>query len=389
MAAEYLKNSYCREIIDGDYTLIIAHDSGTYLKLRNSIWNNIQYYIENDIEIDKKYKDIVQVLLEYGIIFERGRSNFNYRSIMLQLTSACNLHCLHCCAQMIHSEGTVNKDIVDKVIALNPDLLVLTGGEPMMHPQFWEIVKYIREHFHNSLRLMTNATLITEKNIDDLCGYFDSIDISLDGEDNEDTSRIRGDGVYQHVIGAIKLLKKRGQKVDISAVVECFSEDFIKHFNELATFLGVETTLRELDIVDEVMKNFDKIVVGGKERYIDNKIKMMQECVPDNPEFHKCPMARYSLFFDVKGNAYPCGGLAKDKFCIGNIHDLSNIPDYNILEKMLLKEEKYASCRACKYRAGCWDCLSELESRAKIPEVFLAYCQNHKKKWTNILENEG
>ncbi len=388
MVTEYIKNSYCREIIDGNYTLIIAHDSGTYLKLRSSIWNNIQYYIENDMEIDKRYKDIVQVLLKYGIIFKRCMNNFNYRSIMLQMTSACNLHCLHCCAQMIHSEGIVTMEIVNKVIKLNPELLVLTGGEPMMHPQFWDIVKYIRKHFHNRLRLMTNATLITEKNIDDLCYYFDSVDISLDGATAEDTSRIRGDGVYENVVDAIELLKGHGQEVSISAVVECFSESFISQFNEFASSLGVNTTLRELDVVDEVMKNFDKIVVGGKECYINTKIKTMQESVPNNIEFHKCPMIRYSLFFDVKGNAYPCGGLAKEKFCIGNIDNLSNIPDYSILEEKLLKEEKYSLCRECIYRAGCWDCLSELENRAKIPEVFRAYCHNHKKKWENILKKE-
>ncbi len=99
-------------------------------------------------------------------------------------------------------------------------------------------------------------------------------------------------------------------------------------------------------------------------------------------------MARYSLFFDVKGNIYPCGGLAKDKFCIGNIDDLSNISDYNYLEQILLKEDKYAECRNCIYRAGCWDCLNELENCSKIPEVFWAYCQNHKKKWKNILEDK-
>lgn len=387
MSILYYKNSYCREIKDGDYTLIIAHDAGTYLKLRSSIWNNIQYYIENNMAIDKKYQDIVQVLLEYGIIFEQSIGNFNYRSIMLQLTSSCNLNCLHCCAKMLRSKGMITMELVNRVLELNPDLLVLTGGEPMMHPQFWDIAKYIRNHFHNNLKIMTNATLITEENIDDLCFYFDSIDISLDGKNVEDTNHIRGEGVYEHAVHIIKLLKKHGIKVTISAVVECFSEDFIDRFNELAASLGVETILRELDVVDEVIKNFDKILVGGKEHYIETKIRTICDNVPYTNEFHKCPMARYSLFFDVNGNAYPCGGLAKDKFCIGNINNLSSIMDYNTLEQMLLKEEKYASCRDCIYRAGCWDCLSELENRSRISEVFNVYCKNQKKKWENILKN--
>ncbi len=264
MDAKYFKNSYCREIVHGNYTLIIAHDSGTYINLRSSIWNNIQYYMENNIKIDKKYEDIIRVLLEYGIIYQTCKGNLVYKSIMLQLTSACNLHCIHCCAQMISSKGIVTMEIINKVINLNPQLLILTGGEPMMHPQFWSIAKYIRKHFRNELRLMTNATLITEKNIGDLCSYFDSVDISMDGKNNEDTSRIRGGGVYEHAINAIHLLKKYDKKVTVSAVVECFTEDFANQFDELAFSLGVDTILRELDIVDEVMKNFDDIVVGGK-----------------------------------------------------------------------------------------------------------------------------
>ena len=386
MAAQYFINTYCREINDGDYSLIIVHDFGSYLKLRNSIWNNIQYYIENDIEIDRRYSGIVQTLVKHGIIFEYGEISFNYRSIMLQLTSACNLNCLHCCAKMLTSDGMVTMDIVEKVIDLNPEMLVLTGGEPMLHPQFWDLVKHIRKNYQKKLYLMTNATLITAENIGELYRYFDGIDISLDGKDAYDTLRIRGKDVFEHATNIIRLLRERKMNVSISAVAEFFSEDFTNQFNELADSLDVKTMLREIDLVDEVMLNFDKIVGGGKEKYINSKIMALKESIPTNTEFKKCPMVRHSLFIDVEGNIYPCAGLAKDKYCIGKFNDLANLPDYSVLEKKLLEEEIYTNCRECIYRAGCWDCLSELENRAKFPEVFSAYCQSHKEKWANILK---
>lgn len=382
----YYKNTYCREINDGEYTLIIAHDFGNHLKLHNSIWNNIQFYIENSTEIDIRFKDIVQVLINNGILFDRSKNSFDYRSISLQLTDACNLNCLHCCAKMIHSSGMISMEIIDKAIKLNPQILVLTGGEPMMHPKFWDIAKYVRKRFHNELRLMTNATLITEQTINDLCNCFDYIEISLDGSNAEETSRIRGKGIYDNSISAIKLLKKHGQKVTISAVADCFSDDFTDRFDKLADSLGVRAVSRDMGLVDEVVKNFDQIVLGGKEQYIKAKVSKLQENTQNSNDYRKCPMVRHSLFFDVNGNAYPCGGLVKEKFCIGNVNDLSNLPDYNDLEQMLLKEDKYKQCSECIYRAGCWGCLNEIENRSKIPEVFSAFCQHQKTKWMNILK---
>ena len=52
---------------------------------------------------------------------------------------------------------------------------------------------------------MTNGTLITPKNVKEIVSQIDSIDISLDGADEESCAVIRGKGVFEKVVSSIKL----------------------------------------------------------------------------------------------------------------------------------------------------------------------------------------
>ena len=47
---------------------------------------------------------------------------------------------------------------------------------------------------------MTNGTLITPKNVKEIVSQIDSIDISLDGADEESCAVIRGKGVFEKVV---------------------------------------------------------------------------------------------------------------------------------------------------------------------------------------------
>ena len=384
---KYIKNSYCGEIVDGDYTLIIVHDAGSYLKLRTNIWNNIQYYIENDLEVDARLKDIFDVLLECGIIFESSEVSFSYNSIVLQLTSGCNLKCAHCCATTLSTAGKVDLETLDRVLTLNPKALALSGGEPMTHPDFWEIVKHICERYHGSLSLMTNGTLIKESDIEDLCKYFDYFDISLDGKNAEDVARIRGVGVYEKVIEVVKQLKARNKEIGLSMVSEKSSEE-LREFYDLTNSLAVVPVIRELNVVDRVKENLDQVVLGGKSAYIDTVTQIFRKTLSKDTNLRRCGMIRRSLFVDVRGNLYPCGSLAEDRFCIGNIKDMSDLPDYNSVVQSLLEDNRFARCRECKYQAGCWECLGVLVGYAQIEEVFAEYCKCTQQKWENILRGE-
>ncbi len=67
-----------------------------------------------------------------------------------QLTNECNLACLHCIEES--GPGKAFRDelsreqifaILDQLAAKDVPYLSLSGGEPMLHPLFFEMVEYI------------------------------------------------------------------------------------------------------------------------------------------------------------------------------------------------------------------------------------------------------
>ena len=84
-------------------------------------------------------------------------------SASLELTWKCNLHCQFC-YQRAPGKGELNtaevKDILDQLQECGCLILSLTGGEPLVRSDFWDIMKYAgAKHF--SITLQTNGTLIT------------------------------------------------------------------------------------------------------------------------------------------------------------------------------------------------------------------------------------
>lgn len=388
---KYFLNGFCNEVNAGNYTYIINHSTGNYFKLPKSIWNNILYYIENDIDVDKRIEDVFNFTLENGIIlpYDFVSRKKHFETITVQLTSKCNLNCNHCCASEISSNGEINFDILEKILKLNPMVLIISGGEPMLHHDFWNISKKLREKFSGKMTLSTNGTFINEENAKELSKYYDRFDLSVDGENMIETEKIRGIGVYERVINAAKILKSVCNKKIVLSMVTLKTSYEINEFYDLNKSIGTVPLLRELYINDRVRENFEKILIGGEKEYI--RIKCKEFATDDGIGFFKCGMVEFQLFFDVKGNFYPCGGLSEDRLCLGNINDadIENklwLRDRNYIIDLLLDTKELTRCKDCSIRGFCWKCLSEVRNFSKIEKVFDEYCCMNKRKWSTFTE---
>lgn len=133
--------------------------------------------------------------------------------ILMDPTSACNLHCTGCWAAEYGKRLNLTYNDLDSVITQGKELgiyfYMYTGGEPLVRKD--DIIKLCKKHNDCAFHAFTNGTLVDEafceqmKEVGNL-----SLSISLEGFEEVNDLR-RGAGVYEKVLHAMDLLKASGQ----------------------------------------------------------------------------------------------------------------------------------------------------------------------------------
>ena len=141
--------------------------------------------------------------------------------VIWNLIRRCNLACKHCYATSadIDFAGELSTrevfDVMDDLRSFGVSVLILSGGEPLLRPDIFEISKRARAMgFY--VGLSSNGTMITEDNIADIesVGY-DYVGVSLDGmRDTHDCFR-RKAGAFDESMRGIRLCRQIGIKVGL------------------------------------------------------------------------------------------------------------------------------------------------------------------------------
>ena len=132
-------------------------------------------------------------------------------AILMDPTSACNLHCTGCWAAEYGNKLNLTFDEMDSVIMQGKELgiylYIYTGGEPLMRKQ--DLIALCRKHHDCMFLAFTNGTLIDEDFADEMLEVKNLIPaISVEGS-AEDTDSRRGKGAYQKVTDAMGLLRRK------------------------------------------------------------------------------------------------------------------------------------------------------------------------------------
>ena len=133
--------------------------------------------------------------------------------ILMDPTSACNLHCTGCWAAEYGNKLNLTYDELDSVITQGKELgiyfYMYTGGEPLIRKN--DIIKLCEKHNDCAFHAFTNATLVDDAFFEEMKRVGNlSLSISLEGFEKVNDLR-RGAGVYDKVMHAMDLLKKHGQ----------------------------------------------------------------------------------------------------------------------------------------------------------------------------------
>ena len=156
-------------------------------------------------------------------------------AILMDPTSACNLHCTGCWAAEYGNKLNLSFEDLDSIITQGKELgvylYIYTGGEPLVRKK--DLIALCNKHSDCVFLCFTNSTLIDEEFADEMLRVKNFVPaISLEGFEAANDSR-RGDGVYQKVMHAMQILRDRKLPFGISTCytsVNCndiTSEEFI------------------------------------------------------------------------------------------------------------------------------------------------------------------
>lgn len=140
-------------------------------------------------------------------------------TILLDPTSACNLHCTGCWAAEYGNKLNLSFEEIDDIIRQGKELgvylYIYTGGEPLVRKK--DLIRLCEKHSDCVFLCFTNGTLIDEEFADKMLRVGNFVPaISLEGFE-EATDFRRGKGVFQKAIDAMHLLKEKKLIYGISA----------------------------------------------------------------------------------------------------------------------------------------------------------------------------
>ena len=132
-------------------------------------------------------------------------------AILMDPTSACNLHCTGCWAAEYGNKMNMDLDTMDSIIRQGTELgtymYLYTGGEPLVRKK--DIITLCERHPDCVFMSFTNATLIDEAFADEMLRVKNFVPaISVEGFEEATDSR-RGHGTFQAVMRAMEILKRK------------------------------------------------------------------------------------------------------------------------------------------------------------------------------------
>ena len=206
----------------------------------------------------RKLRNILLLYFQYSVSILRKKPKLSAKPISLSVepTNICNLHCPECITgngKLSRKKGKISPDdfnrIIDQVYKELCYLLLYFQGEPFLHPQFVDFIRYAKSKgiFTAS---STNGHFLSETNAEAIVrSKLDFLIISLDGVTPESYQKYRKGGDFNQVISSIKTLVKAKKElkttyplIELQFIAFQHNEQEIKRFKELGKELGVDRT---------------------------------------------------------------------------------------------------------------------------------------------------
>lgn len=307
------------------------------------------------------------------------------------ITNRCNLKCPHCYRdatafdQLNEIDVHRLKTILDEMEYLRVQTFKITGGEPFVVPQLFDIVEYAsKKRIH--VILLTNATirldsfwlnLLSRKNI--------TTCVSLDGANDTTHDKIRGKGSFQKTMRNLKLLSHVGARFSLTFTANRHNILELENIFNIANELGAETL--HYNIMEETGRGAintrltNKSLVNTVESFVKEKERSQdkskythidytnnhglasdektKELIDKKKEAILCSAGISSIAIDSILNVYPCifgiGGVRE--YPIGSLVNDSLIEVWQRRELDIFRGkttiDQLTVCSRCSFSTRC------------------------------------
>lgn len=175
-----------------------------------------------------------------NIIYE-----IEFGQVQIEITGRCNMRCQHCRAAHQPKQDMPIEQII-KIIRFarqfspNYKEIILSGGEPLMHRDFAEILRQVRENGGEFITLTTNGSLLTGEHlalIKDLSFQRFVLSVSLDNLDPSKHDEFRAHkGAFPKAVNALRLVAKSGLTNIIASMRSTIQASQIKEMESMVKF---------------------------------------------------------------------------------------------------------------------------------------------------------
>jgi Fe-coproporphyrin III synthase len=160
--------------------------------------------------------------------------------VTLYLSERCNSRCISC-DYWQHGRADLDLETVARLLPsferLGTEVVLISGGEPLLNPQWMQIAELLRQH-GLKLWLLTSG-LSLAKHAQRAAGLFDAITVSMDGTDCKTYAEIRGVDAFDVVCRGIRAAVAAGVPVTLRVTLQRGNFRQLPSFVDLARQLGV------------------------------------------------------------------------------------------------------------------------------------------------------
>lgn len=375
--------------------LVVKAENGKVILLNttNGHWARVSKEKYNEYCSSPEKQKIFEEFVNdrFGLLKEE--KDLKQKSVYFALTGCCNLQCEFCTMNSGPQVSTkhdltleeIRSVLIPKLMQINPRKVVITGGEPLMRRDLFEILDLFSQAFEKKcIVLQTNGLLLNEKFVEKLADKIGTLEISIENLFDDKKLLEKMENIFMAA-------NKNDIVLSLSFVVDQNSEKYLEKAVELCHKYQAYLTTRIVTLVGRAKENNKNDKVIQERNALKIQVKMIryilekgyfEDRLLDNYSSAIQPKRSCGAFGNIiaihpDGTIFMCANFKNLQFSMGNIRknsvedicdDLNKKMENPDLEKKFCVD-KIKMCQNCWAKYFCsGPCAAEVEENGGNPE---------------------